>query len=151
MTKMGLGFILRPLIKMSPPFYYYSGFSKEALKYMLSALTKPSQYKNAIDEYELSHNPEEIESLKYKEGFPEVPLVLITHSSEFSIKETMDFGGASREVAEKVEKVWQDLMKEYLAFSQNSTYILAKNSSHYVHLTEFELVEQALKLIGNVL
>lgn len=148
LTKIGLGFIIKPLIKMSPPFYYHNGFSKETLEYMLSALTKASQYKNAIYEYELSHKPDEVESLKYKNGFPEIPLILITHSSEFSINETMEFGGASREVAEKVEKVWQDMMKEYLTFSQNSTYIQAKNSSHYVHLTEFELIEKGLALIG---
>lgn len=148
LTKIGLGFILKPLIKMSPPFYYYKDFSKEALEYMLSALTKPLQYKSAINEYELAHHPNEIESLKNKDGFPEVPLILITHSSELSMKETMDFGGASREVAEKVEKLWQDLMKEYLTFSPNSTFIQARNSSHYVHLTEFELIEKALTIIG---
>lgn len=133
---------------MSPPFYYYKGFSKETIKYMLSALTKPLQYKTAIEEYELSHKPREIENLKHKDGFPEVPLILITHSSDFSIKETMNFGGASRELAEKVERIWQDLMKEYLTFTKKSTTIQAKYSSHYIHLTEFELVKDALAAIG---
>ena len=147
LTKLHLGFILKPLIKMAPPFYYYNGFSKEALNYMLSSLTKPSQYKNAIEEYELSHKHEEIEFLKYKDGFPQVTLFLITHSSEFSIREIMDFGQASRETAEKVENLWQHLMKEYLTFTENSVYIQAKNSSHYIHLTEFELIEKALILM----
>lgn len=145
--RIGLGFLLRPLIKMSPPFYYYKGFSRDAVMYILSALTKAKQYKTALEEYELSHRPEETECLKKKEGFPDVPIVLITHASDFVMKETIYFGGASEELAQKVENIWQDLMKEYLSFSSNSRHIQAKDSGHFLHLTEFSLVEEALAFI----
>lgn len=48
------------------------------------------------------------------------------HSSDFCIKETMEFGGATREVVEKVENIWQDIMKEYLLFSSKTKFLQAR-------------------------
>jgi hypothetical protein len=144
LTKLGLGFLFRPLLKRSPPFYYYKDFSKEATDYILSSLTKPHHYKTAMMEYEISHLEDKITHLKTKDGFPDIPLILITHTSEIMIEEIMHFGGSDRATAEKVENVWQDLMREYLTLSSKSKYVQAKNSGHYIHLTEFPVLEQAL-------
>ena len=89
-----------------------------------------------------------IKDLKMKKGFPNVPLVLITHSSEACVKEIMEFGKATRECAEKVENIWQNLMKEYLEYSEICRYVQAKKSSHFIHLTEPELINEALKWIA---
>lgn len=145
LTRLGLGFLLKPLLRKAPPFYYYSGFSKDATDYILSALTKPRQYKTAIAEYTSAHKPENLAGLTAREGFPNVPLVLITHTSEIAIKENMHFGGVTREFATRVERVWQEVMKEYLSFSPHATFIRASHSSHFVHLTEPELIEAALR------
>ena len=59
---------------------------------------------------------------KSKNDFPDIEIVLITHSSDFCIKETMEFGGVTREVAEKIENIWQDIMKDDLLFSSKTKY-----------------------------
>jgi hypothetical protein len=87
---------------------------------------------------------DEVKGLREKENFPDIPLALIIHSSEISIGETMKYGGVNKEKAEEVERIWQNLMKEYLAFSEKSFYIQAQNSSHYIHLTEPDLVLRAV-------
>lgn len=76
--------------------------------------------------------------------FPNIPLILITHTSGPAVKETMDFGNASRELAEKVEGIWQELMRRYLEYSADSQYIQAQNSTHYIHLTEPEIIMRAV-------
>jgi pimeloyl-ACP methyl ester carboxylesterase len=47
-TSFGLGFLLKPLLKKAPPFYYTGDFSKATEKYILSALSRPRQYRTAI-------------------------------------------------------------------------------------------------------
>jgi hypothetical protein len=56
----------------------------------------------------------------------------------------MNYGGSSREIAGRVENIWQEIMKEYLSFSNNTKWIEAKKSSHYMHLTEPELVKNSI-------
>lgn len=144
LTKLKLGFFFIPLLKKAPPFYYYHDFSKDATKYILNSLTASKQYKTAIEEYIVSHQEEEIKDLKVKGDFPDIPLTLITHSSKIEVDEIIYYGGATKEEAEIVEMIWQNLMKEYLGFSSKSKYIQAQRSSHYIHLTEFEIIESAL-------
>ncbi|MDD3369044.1 MAG: hypothetical protein PHP50_09200 [Lachnospiraceae bacterium] len=115
----------------------------------MSALAKPAYYDNATAEYEQAHMMSAVMTLQEKDGLPDIPLILITHSSALAEKETMEFGGATLELARKVETIWQELMKEYLLFSKNSTYIEADKSTHYIHLTQPELITQALEIIKN--
>ena len=144
LCRMGLGRLLKPLIKKAPPFYYYKDFSEEAMKYMLSSLTKASHYRTALNEYNLSHSEAEIAHLRDKTEFPQIPITLITHSSQVSVDEIIYYGGTTRQVAEKIEQIWQDLMGEYLSLSSNSKWVQAEKSSHFVHLTELELVKKAV-------
>ena len=144
LANLHLGFIIKALMKNAPPFYYYEGFSKEEEDYILSTLTKANLYETSMEEYKLSHDENIIASLKEKNEFPDIPLVLITHSSEFCIKETMEFGGTTRQEAEKIEDIWQQIMKEYLNFSRESKYIQAKNSGHYIHLLKPNLILENL-------
>lgn len=145
LTRLRLGFLLKPLLRKAPPFYYYDGFSKEATDYILTTLTKPRQYKTAMAEYTLAHRQENLTGLASRDGFPNVPLFLITHTSEIAIEENMHYGGITREFATRVEEVWQEIMKEYLSFSPHSKFTQASRSSHFVHLTEPEIIESALK------
>lgn len=149
MAKMHLGFLLKVLMKSAPPFYYYN-FEPETKKYILNSFTKVGTYETAMEEYKLAHEEKHIAGLKYKDNFPDIPLMLITHTSELASKETMEFGGATKETADKVENIWQNIMKEYLTFSSQSEFIQAKKSCHYIHLTEPELIENALTKINNL-
>ena len=144
LTSLGLGFFLKPMLRQAPPFYYHQTFSKEATKYIMHALTRPKQYRAAAAEYALAHKEEEIEELRSREGFPEIPLTLITHTSKNAIEEIMHYGGMSKEGAEKVENIWQNLMKEYLNFTPYANFVQSAKSSHYIHLSDFELIESAL-------
>lgn len=149
LAKLHLGFFIKAMMKKAPPFYYYSGFSKDASDYILSSITKPALYMAALEEYRLAHNEENVRPLKEKYDFPDIPLVLITHTSEFSINEIVEFGRTSAELAKKVEDLWQSLMKEYLSFSRNTKYIQAQNSGHYIHLTEPNLITEGLLWIDS--
>lgn len=63
------------------------------------------------------------------------------------IKETMEYGGLSEEEASKVDAIWERIIRNYLTFSNKSKFVKASKSGHFVHLTEFNLVEEALKEI----
>lgn len=147
LAKLHLGFVIKAVMKKAPPFYYYSDFSKDASDYILSSITKPEFYASALEEYNLAHEDQNTRSLAEKDGFPNIPLVLITHTSEFSINEIMEFGQTDREFAVKVENLWQSLMKEYLSFSDKTNYIQAQNSGHYIHLTEPQLIDDGIAWI----
>lgn len=147
MASWHLGFVIKLIMRKAPPFYYYNQFSPDAKKYILNELTKASLHDASLEEYRLAHEEKEICQLKEKGDFPQIPMVLITHGSEFETKEIMEFGQTSKEFATKVEELWQSLMQEYLTFSEQSILLRANNSGHYVHLTDFEVIMQALQLL----
>lgn len=149
MASWHLGFVIKLIMRKAPPFYYYNQFSPEAKKYILNELTKVSLHDASLAEYRLAHEEKEICQLKAKENFPQISVVLITHGSEFETKEIMEFGQTTKDFAAKVEELWQSLMQEYLTFSEQSILLRANNSGHYIHLTDFEVVMQALQLIIN--
>jgi hypothetical protein len=64
------------------------------------------------------------------------------------IAETMQYGGASRETAEKVDRLWIDIMKEYLAFTSKSEWRHARNSAHHIHLCDPQTVREAADAIA---
>ena len=140
-----LGFVIKLIMRKAPPFYYYDHFSPKAKEYILDELTKVSLHDASLEEYRLAHDEKEICPLKEKGDFPQIPIVLITHGSEFEIKEIMEFGQTTRDFAVKVEELWQSLMQEYLTFSEQSVLLRADNSGHYIHLTDFEVIMQALQ------
>lgn len=144
LASWNLGFVIKIIMKKAPPFYYYNQFSPEAKKYILNELTKASLHDASLEEYRLAHEENEICQLKEKGDFPQIPIVLITHGSEFETKEIMEFGQTTKEFATKVEELWQSLMQEYLTFSEQSILLRANNSGHYIHLTDFDVIMQAL-------
>ena len=147
LAKLHLGFIIKAVLKKAPPFFYYDGFTEDERTYILSSLTNPALYTSALEEYRLAHDENELSDIISPDGFPDIPLILITHTSEFSVKEIMEFGNTDKAFADHVESFWQSLMKEYLAYSPQSVHIQAANSGHFIHLTEPALIADALKSI----
>lgn len=145
MAKLYLGGMIKAVMKSAPPMCYYA-FRKEEAAYILSSYTKVATYDTMMAEYRLAHEPQHIAQLKVREGFPNIPVVLVTHTSELAIGETMQFGGATRETAEKVETLWQEIMGDVLTFSDRSAKLQAKKSTHYIHLMEPSVVEEAISL-----
>ena len=144
LAALHMGFVIRAIMKKAPPFYYYHQFSKETEDYILTAITAPSLYVSALEEYRLSHRDEYTRFLKEKTDFPDIPLMLITHTCEFAIQETMEFGRTSLELATKIEGIWRSLMKEYLSFSNVHQFTKAKHSGHFIHLTEPSLIDDGI-------
>lgn len=144
LAKLKLGFLTKKLLEKAPPFYYYHSYSKEEMKEILECADSVVHAKTALNEYQEAHEEKHLQSLSEKESFPDIPLILVTHSSELAIEENMNFGNHSKEFATKVEEMWQDIMKVYLTFSEKSAWIQAKKSTHYIHLTEPEIIMNAL-------
>ncbi len=69
-----------------------------------------------------------------------IPVILVTHNSGFAEKEIREFGGASEEQAGKIETLWQEIMGTYLSCCGNGEWIRAEHSSHYIHLTDPNLI-----------
>ena len=61
------------------------------------------------------------------------------------IAEIMHYGNCKENVAEKIEKTWQSIMKDMLEFGDTREEIVANNSSHYIHLTDRKLVIDKIK------
>ncbi len=143
-TMLRLGFIFKPLIKSSPPFYYYKQFSKIAEKEILHNSTSYKMYKNAIEEYNLAHNKIELD--KYASKITtNIPIVLFTHESSGMIKDIEHYGGASTEVASKIQQMWQTYMKEVLELSTNTKIVVSTSGSHFLHLTDTKTLIELIK------
>jgi Predicted hydrolases or acyltransferases (alpha/beta hydrolase superfamily) len=143
---LGLGFVFKPLLKKSPPFCYYE-FSDEAKNYILGALCKKNTYKTALAEYGFAHNEEDtqniLETVK-NSTLQDMPVILLTHSSDFYIKELEHFANLNLQTAQKIEFLWQEIMKRYLSLSSNTRHITATNSGHYIHLTDYEILRNSI-------
>lgn len=144
LATLKLGFITKMLLRKAPPFYYYNGYEPAEVKDILDSACKPMHSKVAYEEYEEAHVSGNVESLKSGKGFPDIPLILITHSSSMAVEDSIQFGNNTREFATKVEEIWQKIMKEYLEFSAKAVWKQAEHSTHFIHLTEPELIITAL-------
>ncbi len=145
LARLHMGGVIKRFMRSAPPFYYFDGFSAEASEYILHCLTLPKVYTTALEEYRLAHEEALVGSLQTGEGFPPIPIRLITHASDRAVEEIERFGGLGHAQAQKVETIWQDVMREYLTFSPNAQLFEAKQSSHYIHLTDLELVCKAVE------
>lgn len=145
-TAMGLGALLKPLLKKAPPFFYCD-FGEEEKKYLLRSLCSKSTYLTALEEYKYTHMAEECKPITNaisQKGLKQTPVTVITHDSGVYGKELETYGSLSKETAEKIENLWQELMKRYLSVSAVSKHICAPHSGHYIHLTDYEVLESAV-------
>ena len=146
LAKCHLGWLIKKMMSSAPPFYYHA-FGEEEKENILEGIAKVGFSETALEEYRWAHDKKVILALKQNEDFPNVPLVLITHDSEKAIEENMLFGHNTRAFAKRVEDIWQQVMKEALKLSDHSFYLSAKESTHYIHLSEPNLIEEALTYI----
>jgi pimeloyl-ACP methyl ester carboxylesterase len=143
-----LGFLFRPLLLKSPPFYYKADFSPEASQEILRNSVLFSQYKASIAEYRLSHDAGEIAALRTSAKLLKCPLMLITHSSRASVDEWVTYVGMDKAFAERIEDLWQDIMRTCLALSTSSAWRQSDKATHYIHLTDPGIMYQALDEIA---
>ncbi len=144
MLKIRCKWLIRKMMRKAPPFYYYDAFTKKQEAEILDTYTQKEHLQTCLMEYRKAHEGEVLSALKLYEGLREIPLMLITHDSELAIRENMEFGNNSRAFAQKVETMWQDYMACYLQYSNHAKQIAAKNSTHFIHLTEPQIIAEAI-------
>lgn len=143
-SSLKLGFLLKPMFKKAPPFYYYPEFSREAETYILNHLTQRKMYKSALAEYACIESPEQMKTLNMTSPFPAIPLFLICHDPAVMTAEIEQYGGADEATAAKVDELWLASMKEYLAFSTQATFQQAAHSGHFIHLSNPDIVWETI-------
>lgn len=153
LCSLGLGFLIRALSKNGIPFYYFNGFSKEARKIILDSRSKRMAYAVALDEYIESEKEENIRELKdfiFSGKRPDIPAALVLHDPDVMVRETMEFGGSSRETAEKIETAWSGYMNNTLKPYDKNQIFIADKGSHYMALTHPDLLDKAVDFILSV-
>ena len=143
LTKLGLKGVVKKVMSQAPPFYY-AGFSEEQKEDILNSLVNITHLNTCREEYRLAHDDEALRNMVSKDKYPDIPIILVTHSSEEAIRENMEFGRNSRSFAVRIEQLWQEIMKVYLDYSERAIWIQAKKSTHYIHLTEPELIIESV-------
>lgn len=140
LTRLHMGWLVKRMMASAPPFYYDNTFSKAERNEILASLGKTQTYDTALSEYACGHDIKELSGLLERKAMSLESLILVTHDSRISCQEIQQFGGASEEQAKKIEDLWQEIMGTYLTCAGNSTWIRAEHSSHYIHLTDPDLV-----------
>lgn len=140
LTRFHLGWLVKKAMAGAPPFYYDNGFSKEERREILSLLGTARTYQTALAEYAGGHDMQELAGLLDKTEQLPVPVTLVTHDPAISCREIREFGGASEEEARKIETLWQEIMQAYLPCAVSGELVRAAHSSHYIHLTDPDLI-----------
>ena len=143
LTRLGLKGVVKKVMSQAPPFYY-AGFSEEQKEDILNSLVNITHLNTCREEYRLAHDDEALRNMVSKDKYPNIPIILVTHSSEEAIQENMEFGRNSRSFAVRIEQLWQEIMKVYLDYSERAIWVQAKKSAHYIHLTEPELIIESV-------
>lgn len=140
LTRYHLGWLVKKAMAAAPPFFYNPDFTQAQRRRILSELGKPQTYQTALSEYTAAHDVRQLTGLLNRKEPLSLRLTLVTHSSDISLREIQEFGGASREQAQKIEELWQEIMASYLPCAASSELVRAEHSSHYIHLTDPDLV-----------
>ncbi len=143
LARLGLKGVVKKVMSQAPPFYY-ADFSEENKEDIMNSLVNITHLHTCREEYRLSHDDEALRNMISKDKYPDIPIILVTHSSEEAIRENMEFGRNSRPFAVRIEQLWQEIMKVYLDYSERAIWIQAKKSTHYIHLTEPELIIESV-------
>ena len=140
LTRFHLGWLVKKAMAGAQPFYYYDGFSREERRDILASLGKAQTYRTALAEYDGGHDMRELAGLLDKTEKLPIPVTLVTHDSDIACREIREFGGTSEEEARKIEALWQEIMRAYLACTTCGELARAAHSSHDIHLTDPVLI-----------
>jgi pimeloyl-ACP methyl ester carboxylesterase len=145
--KLGLLRYLKPMLLKSPPFYYYKNMPPEHIEVIWQHLLNSHLAATTLEEYRQMHVPENNAPLLSPIGFPPIPLKVIYHTPQIIVDEIVKYGGLPIDQAWQAEKVWENLIREYLTLSPRSEWITTMHASHFIHTAEPELVLRAVQNI----
>lgn len=112
----------------------------ETLNILWHHMLLPENPRTGFAEYLQLQRPVSNVILRTADGFPRVPLRVITHSSETMIDQIVHYGGLSADDARRVELLWQELIRGQTELAPDSQLVVAERSGHNVHLDQPELV-----------
>jgi pimeloyl-ACP methyl ester carboxylesterase len=122
---------LAQVIKLLPP---ESPDEPEVIKQF--RIFPPASLPEKIDFYTSADQARAVKTLG------DIPTVVLTHSPTWRSPDL------APDIADKVEKLWEDLQNDLASLSSNSTHIIATKAGHFIHVDEPQLVIDAiLKLI----
>jgi len=123
----------------------------ETLNILWHHMLLPQTPRVAFAEYLQLQKQGSLLNLKSSDGFPQVPLRVITHSSEKMVDQIVRHGGLSVDEARQVESLWQELNRAHMLLAPDSRLVIAEWSGHNIHLDEPELVVRTvLELVEEV-
>jgi pimeloyl-ACP methyl ester carboxylesterase len=142
----GFGFlrVMKPFLLKSPQLSPYRLLPPKAFRAFWNNLLSPRNPQVALNEYVQAHDPRNIVDLKNSGDFPPVPLRVLVHHRDKMRDAIVRGGDLSRDDADKVENLWQELMRAYGTLSPQSKIVAAETGSHLIHLIQPDFV------IGNI-
>ena len=140
----GFGFLrlMRPLLLKSTRYAPFLTLSPEALKACWYNFLAPKTSQAALNEYVQARDPRNVVDLKNSGNLPPVPLRVLVHNSEMMRDVIMRRGDLSRDDADKVENLWQELMRAYSSLAAQGKLVQTMSSSYLIHLTQPDIVVQ---------
>ncbi len=141
---LGLMRICRNLIE-SRLLSYQAALPATIREVIWQHLTLPKAYRAVANEHEQNDTPANSSEVRNAGAFPPVPLKVIYHSPRRMVHTLTQFRGLQKEDAEEVEQIWQQLARAYIRLSPQSEWIVARESGHYIHIDEPELVIEEIR------
>jgi pimeloyl-ACP methyl ester carboxylesterase len=138
----GFGFLrlMKPFLLRSPQFAPYRLLHRNAFRAFWNNLLTPKTPQATLNEYIQAHDPRNIVDLKNSGSFPAVPLRVLVHNADKMRDALVRFGALSRDEADKVENLWQELMRAHGALSPRGKIVMTETGSHLIHLTQPDIV-----------
>jgi pimeloyl-ACP methyl ester carboxylesterase len=140
----GFGFLrlMRPFLFKSPSLAPYRALPAEAFSACWHNFLAPKTSQTALNEYLRARDPRNIVDLKNSGSPPSVPLRVLVHDAELMRNAIMRHGDLSRDDADKVENLWQELLQANTTLSSKGKVVQTSSGSHLIHLTQPDVVVQ---------
>ena len=138
----GFGFLrlMKAFLLKSPQRAPYRSLPPQAFRAFWNNLLTPKTPQTALNEYVQTRDPRNMVDVKNSGDFPPVPLRVLVHQSDKMRDTIVRFGDLSRDDADKVENLWQELMRAYSSLSPLGKTVVTETGSHLIHLTQPEVV-----------
>ncbi|MCX6142243.1 MAG: alpha/beta hydrolase [Ignavibacteriales bacterium] len=142
----GFGFlrVMKPFLLKSPQLAPYRLLPPKAFRAFWNNFLSPRNPQTALNEYTQANDPRNMIDLKNSGDFPPVPLRVLVHHRDKMRDAIVRLGDLSRDDADKVENLWQELMRAYGTLSPQSKIVEAETGSHLIHLTQPDVVLRSI-------
>lgn len=124
----------------------YSDFPEEIKHFLIAYSSDKNFYKTIVSEF-ASFEESAKAFNSSKSNYPNIPIKVICRDWQVMLQLSQQIGVPEDE-ARAIEELWLKLSRDLLALSDNSEFIIAKDSSHSIHYTNpAVIVEKTLELV----